>query len=453
MSLTRLGPVLCASALLTIAAGSLVAQASPVNLGKSTAKSKYTLGNLFSLQELPDGRVIASDTKEGVFRLVNLANGEVGIVGKQGEDAESYRAASLVIKLPGDSLGLYDPFGRKLLHVTPQGEVSRFVPLPTMSNNRRIGTPIAMDQNGSIYFTVGERYDTVTKTLSGIGGLTRLGVGADADEPQMTYRARRADQVALKGRMPYVFKDGIAVRSDGLMARVVSDSYQVVWGRNGKEIGRTGPIPYTPILLTKDEVQATKDSVNNAFKTNMAGGGPGATSFGGGRGGGGMAMPAGAMGGGGERTIVIMGGGGGGAPVMVSGAGGMSVGGMITREITAASGDSTRRANGGNTMVMNGAITNPADIPWGEFPEAKPPIPSFGTVAMFDGSGNLWVARNGKVGDATPHYDVIAEGKGLVGRVDLPKGTRLLGFGKNAVYLARNEEGSDWLERYAMPKM
>jgi hypothetical protein len=37
--------------------------------------------------------------------------------------------------------------------------------------------------------------------------------------------------------------------------------------------------------------------------------------------------------------------------------------------------------------------------------------------------------------------------------VNLPVGTRLLGFGKNTVYLARNDEGSDWLERYAMPKM
>ena len=451
MSSTRLNPALCAAALLAVAAGSIAAQAAPtVALGKTTAKSKYTLGYLFSIQELADGRVVASDTKENIFRLVNLSTGEVGSVGKQGDDADSYRSATLVLRLPGDSLALFDPAGRKLVHVTPQGEVARMVPLPTMSNGRRIGTPLAMDQNGSIYFTVPERFDTVTRQSTGIGGLTRIGMGADADEPQMTYRARRADQVALKGRMPYIFKDGIAVRSDGLMARVVSDSYQVVWGRNGKEVGRTGPIPYTPIALTKEEVQATKDSANAFMKQMLAGGGRGgpggATSFGSSGG-----MAGASMGGGGER-IIVMGGGGGGAPMMVGGAGG-SVGQMITREIGAASSDSARRAGGGNTTVMNGANINPADLPWGDFPDVKPPIPSQGTVAMFDATGNLWVARTGKVGDPVPHYDVIAEGKGLIGHVDLPKGTRLLGFGRNAVYLARNDEGSDWLERYAMPKL
>jgi hypothetical protein len=96
---------------------------------------------------------------------------------------------------------------------------------------------------------------------------------------------------------------------------------------------------------------------------------------------------------------------------------------------------------------------NFADMPLGKFPETKPPILSTGVVAIFDNNGNLWVARERVHGDAVPHYDVITEGKGVVARVNLPPGTRLVGFGKNAVYLARDEDGSDWLERYAMPKM
>lgn len=438
----RLATSLSAAVLIATLAGSIAAQAAPyVNLGKTSARSKYTLGNLFSMQELLDGRVIASDTKEMIFRLVDLRTGAVDIVGKQGDDAESYRMASTVLKLPGDSLGLYDPAGRKLLHVTPQGTVARFVPLPSMSNNRRINTPIAVDQNGSIYFTISEKFDTVTKALTGVAGLTRLGAGADADEPQLTYRTRRADQTALKGRMPYVFRDGIAVRSDGLMARVVADTYQVVWSRNGKAIGSTGLIPYTPILLSKEEILATKDSADEMMKAMMAGGGRGgpATSFNGGG-----ASPAMAMGGG-DHVVVVMGsGGGGGAPIIMGGGSGIFV-----REISA----SEAKGAVGDTKVMNSASINPADLPWGDFPEAKPPIPSSGIAAMFDANGNLWVARTGKVGDAVPHFDVIAEGKGLIGHVDLPKGTRLLGFGKNAVYVARSEEGSDWLERYAMPKM
>ena len=448
MPTSRLAPTLSAAAMIAMIAGSITAQTVPsVNLGKASAKSKYTLGHLFSLQELPDGRVVASDTKEQVFRMVDLNKGDVGIVGKQGDDAESYRMASNILRLPGDSLGLYDPVGRKMLHLTPQGSVAGFVPLPTMSNNRRIGTLIGADQNGSLYFTLPEQFDTATKALVGTTGVTRFSPGADADEPQLTFRTRRADQVKLGGMMPFIFRDAIAIRSDGLMARVVADTYQVVWGRNGKETGRTGPLPFTPIMLSETEQKAVKDSVIEGLKSMMASGpgGPNGSSMGGaGRG---SPMAAGAMSGGGDRTVVVMG-GGGGAPVMMG-----SGSGVFVRELTAADAAKGGAGAAGDTKVITNAAFNPADLKFGEFPSYKPPMPQGNNVAMFDANGNLWVARSTVHGDAVPHYDVIAEGKGLIGRVNLPSGTRLLGFGKNVVYLARTEEGSDWLERYTMPKL
>ena len=258
----------------------IAAQSVPTtNLSNPNAKSKYTLGMLFSLQELPDGRVVASDRKENAFRLIDLNKGNVDIVGKQGDDAESYRLVSTIFRLPGDSLALYDPAGRKMLHLTPQGTVANIIPLPATSGTRRLGALIAADNNQALYFNIPETFDTTTKELSGIAGVTRLSPGADADEQQLTYRARRADQVKATGTMPYVFKDAIAIRSDGLMARVIADTYQVVWGRNGKEIGRTGPLPFTPVMLTPEETKATKDSVVDFMKQMMAGGGPGGTNM------------------------------------------------------------------------------------------------------------------------------------------------------------------------------
>ena len=442
MPSSRPVPYFVAAAMIATLSGSMAAQTVPAtNLGRPNAKSKYTLGILFSLQELADGRVVASDRKENVFRMIDLNKGDVGIVGKQGDDAETYRLASNIVRLAGDSLGLYDPAGRKMLHVTPQGTVARFVPLPAMSNNRRLGTLVGADQGGSLYFTLPEQFDTVAKVPVGTAGLTRLLPGADADEPQMTYRTRRADQLQLTGMMPFIFRDAIAIRSDGLMARVVADTYQVVWGRNGKETGRTGPLPFTPIMLSEAEQKAVKDSVIEGMKAMLAGGPGGANSRSfssrGASMGGGM--------GGGEDVIVAM--GSGGAPIIMGGGGGAV---MIDRAVSEA------RANGGaasGTQVVTNAPFNPADLKFGAFPAYKPPMPTGNNVAMFDANGNLWIARSTTRGDDVPHYDVIAEGKGIIGRVNLPTGTRLLGFGKNSVYLARADEGSDWLERYSMPKM
>jgi hypothetical protein len=136
---------------------------------------------------------------------------------------------------------------------------------------------------------------------------------------------------------------------------------------------------------------------------------------------------------------------------MVMGGGG---GGMTFTRTMTDSGSAGGGANGAKT-ITNPAF-NPADIPM-VFPDMKPPMPSSGVTAMFDLNGNLWVARERVHGDAVPHYDIIAEGKGLIARINLPVGTRLVGFGKNAIYLARSEDTttgpSDWLERYAMPKM
>ncbi len=80
-------------------------------------------------------------------------------------------------------------------------------------------------------------------------------------------------------------------------------------------------------------------------------------------------------------------------------------------------------------------------------------VASSGLVAAFDPNGSLWVAHERVRGDNAPKYDVIAEGKGIVGHVKLPANTRLVGFGKSGVYLARLDGEAEWLERYPLPKM
>jgi hypothetical protein len=95
---SRLASAVFAAALWATLAGSIPAQATPAtNLGKANAKSKYTLGHLLALQELPDGRVVASDTKENAFRLIDLAKGDVSVLGKSGFDSDAYRTAQVVV--------------------------------------------------------------------------------------------------------------------------------------------------------------------------------------------------------------------------------------------------------------------------------------------------------------------------------------------------------------------
>jgi hypothetical protein len=440
----------CSALLLASIAVHAVAQSTPtLDLGKRNARSKYTLGHVLGLQELGDGRVVVSDNKEGVFRLVDLEKGDVGLLGKQGDDPDNYHSASLIFRLPGDSLLLYDPTAanRRFFPVSARGALGTPVPVQTGSGRPRVGVPIGIDQAGALYYVIPETYDSATKTLSGAATVARL--LPDAASPQIitTYRTRRADQ-HVTGLLPYAYHDAIAVRNDGVVARVVADTYRVVWFKDGAEVGKTDPLPYTAIPITAADQQAYKDSISESFKAMMAAGRGMQMNPGGG-------APS-ASGDGPTRTFTFAGpggggGGGGGSPIVISGNGNGLSPATVEQAMQAGRAAGDNAAKNGQVVTQNG-IVNPADMV-GTFPAAKPPIPSFGTPAIFDREGLLWIARERVRGDAVPHYDVVAQGRGLVAHVNLPAGTRLAGFGKGTVYLLRTEDGSDWLERYPAPKL
>jgi hypothetical protein len=112
-----------------------------------------------------------------------------------------------------------------------------------------------------------------------------------------------------------------------------------------------------------------------------------------------------------------------------------------------------------NSMVMSMTNDNgrrsatmgpPRDVQdpetWGG--EFMPPfLQGTGTLA-FSNDGYLWVRRTGAPG-IPPTYDVIDRAGNLVERVVLPKKARLVGFGNNAVYVARvDEDDLQYLQKY-----
>ena len=63
----------------------------------------------------------------------------------------------------------------------------------------------------------------------------------------------------------------------------------------------------------------------------------------------------------------------------------------------------------------------------------------------------LWVLRTRPAEDPVPSYDVFDSFGKQVGRVVLPKDTRLAGFGQRSVYLVRRDaDDLEYLQRYAL---
>lgn len=71
------------------------------------------------------------------------------------------------------------------------------------------------------------------------------------------------------------------------------------------------------------------------------------------------------------------------------------------------------------------------------FADAKPAFAD--QLALIDRGGRLWLARHVPPGEA-PQYDVIDRHGAVVDRLRFPAATRLVGFGRGMIYLARWDE-------------
>jgi hypothetical protein len=111
------------------------------------------------------------------------------------------------------------------------------------------------------------------------------------------------------------------------------------------------------------------------------------------------------------------------------------------------------------TMVMftqgaggNRTSTNAApQMPEPAFAETKPPFFGSGSIVATP-DGEVWVLRTRAAGDKIPVYDVFDNSGRLVRKVSLAARSRVVGFGKTSVYVARmDEDDLEYLQRYSRP--
>ncbi len=107
--------------------------------------------------------------------------------------------------------------------------------------------------------------------------------------------------------------------------------------------------------------------------------------------------------------------------------------------------------NGRMSISMSRGGGNPDEDPFSadEWPDSKPPFVSGGIRVGPDGL--VWVERSVAAG-APDLYDVIGADGGLVRRVTLPAGYRIVAVGARGVYARRmDDNGISWLERFDRP--
>ena len=350
-------------------------------------------------RELADGRVIVADVKEKTVQLVDMRTGRATKIGQQGQGPGEWSTPVALFALPGDTTLLLDPQNQRYLTILPDGSVGKTFTIDLGGGARGglVSTrPQAVDRMGRLYFQ---------------GSAYVFAPGAPPTSldsaPIIRYDRRTAKVDTLywlqlpKSNIESSGSGGnVAVRITG--ANPLAPQRMWAVAPDGR-LAVVHPEPYQVEWVSAAGARTRgpgtpypRRAITEADKPSPQS--PDCSvsiSFGGGGGGSGPAAGA-------TRTMVSGSGPGGAAP------------------------------------------------PRTDWPESMPPFASrFGAVRVAP-NGDVWVPRSRGATDA-PTYDIFDGTGKLSGRIAMPKGTRVLGFGNGTVYAYRMDaDDLVYLQRYRL---
>jgi len=371
-----------------------------VALGKPLAETEESFTQISSIRELPSGKVLVSDSRDKIVQLVDLAGGTMTKVGREGSGPGEYAFAGTLIGLPDGSTLLHDLLNRRFLTIGADGRPGAFLELPR--------PPASTTANG----------DGPARGPMIMGGITNVR-GYDA-----------------RGRIYF----------------------------SGSPFSATGGTADSVPLLRWDRVKPTFDTVGfvrqpAGFASRTQSGGNVQVRMGVTK----RFTPAETWGVAGDGSVVRV------FPepyriAWLRGKGQAALGPVVPytpMKVTEADKkefmDNLRRSPG-TTIMLGGpggsARTSnapPPNMPPPEFAETKPPYDGQGAVQVAP-EGAVWILRTRPAGDKIPTYDVFDRSGTLVKKVSLNPNSRVVGFGKGVVYVARTDEDDlQYLQRFAMP--
>lgn len=396
--------LLLTAGMLAFAAPAFAQNVPTRTLSKPDAEFAEPFTQIAGVRELRDGRVITIDPRDKTIQVVDLRAGKATKLGREGSGPGEYGLPMRLLALPNDTSAVVDMLNNRMLLINPNATVGGFVDL-------NVPAP-------------GGRGDGGGRVL--IGG--SMPQSSDA-----------------KGRM-YMEGPPFRMTENGPQS---ADSVPMVrWDRAS---GKRDTLAWRRVAQGSTQISGGRSGGGQNVRMSIGGGPPFAGADG---------MVIGPDG----RVAVVR-----HDPFSVdyvSETGQRTRGQPIRYEKVKVSDghkEEWRERQRGTTGMFitndNGRRTAgmapPSNVQdpetWGG--EFMPPFLTGTNNLVFSNDGYLWIARTGPAGQA-PTYDIVDRGGNVVQRVVLPKRHRLLGFGNNAVYVARlDEDDLQYLQkhRFSMP--
>lgn len=385
-----IGGMACSALPLTVVG----AQVPQRTLPKPEVEYREPFTAISGLRELKDRRVLIADAREKTLQVIDLARGTAAAVGRTGAGPGEWGTPTTLHALPGDSTLMLDYANQRIFLIAPDGTPA---PSQRFPNGTLFAADlIGIDGSGRLLMKQSRRPSGPTDPSVGVadvfvvnrstGRADTLGSLAEPNGEHLAVRLLPGGMTQWSTNLPLAARDLAAIAPDGRVAIVRAAPYRVEWiAPNGARV--TGPVVQPPTIpVTRAEKEAFARS---------------------------QLRPGG---------IIVA--GASGTPPSAKGS----------------------PSPGPRVPAVSKSDLEKMMSPDQRWPDVKPPFLDKAVQVAPD--GRVWVLRARAHDDPVPTFDVFDASGRVVERVALPEGTRLVGFGKGALYLARTDSDDlVWLQR------
>ena len=257
------------------------AQSIPIQvLAKPDATAAEAFTEVFDLEELPDGRLIATDNRDRAIRLVDFRRGTVQQLGRTGAGPLEYDNAFTILRGAGDTLRVVDSTHRRFAVIDPQGRFVRTELMPAALHSKAQFAPPRESGRGRMHMDLmllEGRDRGGNLMVPDSGTIYRWEPGASTLKALTTFQLFEP-ALHRQGLNPFPYRDAWSIAHDGRVARISAKDYHVEWLLDGVVVARGPANPATRIRIDEKE----RDAYFDELKRRPAGGaritGPAPTS-------------------------------------------------------------------------------------------------------------------------------------------------------------------------------
>jgi hypothetical protein len=248
-----------------MAAGQNVPRAT---LDRPSVTFREPLSSVVGFRPLTNDRIVVADNLEQSVAMIDLASGTTTPIGRHGEGPSEYGMPGPLFPAQGDTTYMLDMGNRRLLVITPDGQIaSATIPFPQTA-----GIPIILprgaDNQGRIYFDLGGIAAPGLQEAAqrGAAPLIRWDRASDKFDtlatvhfPPMQPAGQGQVRISIGGGA-YQPRDDWSVLPNGRVGLARATDYHVEWLGGPQPV--VGPVvTYDPVKVGTDEKNAWADQM------------------------------------------------------------------------------------------------------------------------------------------------------------------------------------------------